>query len=193
MSIYTILLFLHVSGDIGLFIGLGTQLISLAALRRVNGPEQARAIAGLLAIADPIGVVSALLTIASGLYMAITVWGLHTSWIAAALGSIILFIAPVIGLVLEPRTRAIVSATRQAPDGPLPGSFYAHTNDPVLGTALQTMVFLLLGIVFLMTNKPAWAGAVITIVIALLTGLVSSAPLWWRGSGRMKSRSEEMD
>lgn len=78
MSIYTIVLFLHVIGDIGLFIGLGIQLLSLAASRRVKRVEQARVIAGLIAIADQIGVISALLTIASGLYMALTVWGLRT-------------------------------------------------------------------------------------------------------------------
>ena len=190
MSIYTILLFLHVSGDIGLFFGLGIQLLSLAALRRVKRVEQARVITRLIAIADPIGVISALLTIATGLYMANTVWGLRTGWIAVALASIVLFIPPVIGLVIEPRTRAIVSTAREEPDGPLQETFYAKVNDPVLGTALQTMAVLYLGIVFLMTNKPSLAGAIITIVIALVTGLVSGVPLWWGGGGRMKHRRD---
>jgi hypothetical protein len=169
MSIYTILLFLHVSGDIGLFIGLGIELLSLAALRRVKRVEQARVIAGLIAIADPVGVISALLTIATGLYMAHTVWGLRTGWVAVALASIVLFLPPVIGLVVEPRMRAIVSSARKEPDGPLQEAYYAKINDPILGTALQTMAVLYLGIVFLMTTNPSLSGAVITFVIGLVT------------------------
>jgi len=96
----------------------------------------------------------------------------------------------VIGLVIEPRTRAIVSAAREASEGPIQEIFYAHIHDPVLGTALQTMGVLLLGIVFLMTNKPSLTGSIITIVIALVTGLVSGVPLWWGGSDRMKHRSD---
>jgi hypothetical protein len=189
MSFYTVLLFLHVTGDIGLFIGLGIQLLGLAALRRVKQVEQARVIAGLMAIVDPIGVVSALLTIATGLFMARTVWSLLTGWIAVALVSIVLFLPPMIGLVIEPRMRAIVSSVNKEPDGPLPQDFSKKINDPILATALQTMAFLLLGIVFLMTNKPSLTGAIITIVIALVTGLSSGLILWWGGNGRMKRKT----
>jgi hypothetical protein len=192
MNVYTILLFLHVSGDIGLFIGLGIQLLSLATLRRVKRVEQARPIAGLIAITNPIGVISALLTIGTGLYMAFTVWSFRTSWIVVSLASMGLFLTPIIGLVIEPRTRAIVSATRQAPDGPIQETFYRMINDPVLGTALQTMAALLLGIVFLMTNKPPLVEAIITIAIALAAGLASAAPPWWGRGGKIRQKGDEL-
>jgi hypothetical protein len=188
MSVYTILLFLHVSGAIGLFIGLGIQWLGLAALRRVTRVEQARGIIGLVAIADPIGTVCALLTIASGLYMALTVWGIQTGWILVALASIVAFIPPAIGLLIEPRMRAIKTSLQGEADGPLSAALYAHIHDPILGTTLQSMATLLLGIVFLMTNKPTLPGAIVTIVIALFAGLVLSLPLWRKGGGRMKSR-----
>jgi hypothetical protein len=35
-----------------------------------------------------------------------------------------------------------------------------------------------LGIVFLMTTKPAFTGSIITMVVALTLGLASGIPLW---------------
>jgi hypothetical protein len=188
MSVYTILLFLHVTGAIGLFIGLGVQWLGLVALRRVKRIEQARGITGLVAIADPIGTVCALLTIGSGLYMALTVWGIETGWILVALASIVVIIPPAIGLLIEPRMRAITTSIQEEADGPLPAALKERIHDPILGTTLQSMATLLLGIVFLMTNKPALPTAIVTTVIALFTGLVLSLPLWRKGGGRMKSR-----
>jgi hypothetical protein len=52
------------------------------------------------------------------------------------------------------------------------------------------MAVLYLGIVFLMTTKPSLSGAVITVVIALVTGLASGVPLWWGRGGRMKHRRD---
>src|SRR3990172_4589300 len=112
MNLYNLVLFLHVSGDIGIFIGVGAQLLSLVALRRARDVEQARAIAGLIALTDPIAVSSALITIAAGLYMAVTVWGLRPGWIAVALASMIVFLAPLIVGVIEPRMRAVITMAR---------------------------------------------------------------------------------
>src|SRR5687767_8349785 len=97
MSLYTIVLFLHVCGDVGIFVGLGAQLLSLIALWRAQSVEQVRAIVWLIPISDLIGIISALLTIATGLYMTLTVWSLQTGWIAVALTSLILFLPLLIG------------------------------------------------------------------------------------------------
>lgn len=190
MNIYHLVLFLHVTGDIGLFFGLGIQWLGLMALRRVKRIEQARGIAGLVAIANPIGTISALLTIASGFYMALTVWGLQTSWILVALASIVVFISPAIGLVIEPHTRAITAAIREEPNGPLSAALSMRIHDPTPIITLQTMVTLLIGIVFLMTNKPALIGAIMTVVMAVVIGLASGLPWWRKENGRMHHQSE---
>jgi hypothetical protein len=51
-------------------------------------------------------------------------------------------------------------------------------HDPVLGTALQTVTAMVLGIVFIMTNKPSFGVAILVLVIFLMLGLASSLPLW---------------
>jgi uncharacterized membrane protein len=192
VSIYTIVLFLHVVGDIGLFTGLGIQFFGLAALRKIKQIEQARIMARLIAVANPIGVISALLTIGTGLYMARIAWSLQTGWIIVALTSIIVILSPIIGLVIEPRMKEIVVETKKDSHGPLNETYFTKVNDPFLSIAMQTMGALLLGIVFLMTNKPSLSGAILTIAIALVAGLASGIPLWWGWIGRMKSRSDSV-
>src|SRR4051812_10749572 len=87
MSIYTIVKFLHVSGAIGYFIAIGTWLFGLAALRRVQRVEQVRVLSNLVGRLGPLFGISVLLILATGLYMALTAWGLQTGWIAVALTS----------------------------------------------------------------------------------------------------------
>ena len=173
MSIYTIVLFLHVSGAIGYFIGIGTWLFGLASLRRAMRVEQVRALTNLVGRSGPLLGISVLLILATGLYMALTAWGLQTGWIGVALISLIL-LAPLGTALIEPRRRAIDRLAREVPDGPLPELLERRTHDPVLGTALQTLAALLLGIVFLMTTKPSLTGSLIVMAVALALGLASS-------------------
>jgi len=172
MSIYTIVLFLHVSGAIGYFIGIGTWLFGLASLRRAMRVEQVRALTNLVGRSGPLLGISVLLILATGLYMALTAWGLQTGWIGVALISLIL-LAPLGTALIEPRRRAIDRLAREAPDGPLPEALERRIHDPILGTALQTVAALLLGIVFLMTTKPALTGSLIVMAVALALGLAS--------------------
>ncbi len=172
MSIYNIVLFLHVSGAIGYFIGIGTWLFGLVTLRRVQRVEQVRAIVNLVGMSGPLFAISVLLILVTGLYMALTAWSLRTGWIDVALTSLILM-APLGTALIEPRRRAIDRLASEAPDGPLPESLERRTHDPVLGTTLQTLTALLLGIVFLMTTKPSLTGSLIVIVVALALGLAS--------------------
>lgn len=179
MNLYPIALFFHICGDVGIFIGLGVQLLSLTALRRAQSVEQVRAIAWLIPLSDLMGIISALLTTVTGLYMALTVWGWQTGWIAVALASLILFLPLLIGGVIEPRTCAIVAIAREAPNGLLPEALDQRIHDPVLGAALQTMAALLFGLIFLMTIKPSLVNSILVMAVALALGLASGLPFWY--------------
>jgi hypothetical protein len=102
MSPYSVELFLHVSGAIGAFISVGIWLFGLAALRRARRVEQVRAVAWLIIIVSPLMVLSVLLIAIAGLEMALSTWGLQTSWIAVAIVSFVL-IAPVGPFALDLR------------------------------------------------------------------------------------------
>lgn len=172
MTGYTIVLFFHVSAAIGYFVAMGTWLLSLTALRRVQRVEQVRTLTHLIGRLGPLFGISILLLLVTGLYMAITAWGLLTGWIIVALISLIL-LAPLGTIFIEPRRRTIERLAQEAPVGPLPQSLAQRTHDPVLLTAIQTVTILLLGIVFLMTNKPSLVASIIVMVIALVLGLIS--------------------
>jgi hypothetical protein len=174
---YTFALFLHVSGAIGAFVSLGVWLIGLAALRRAHDVAQVRAIAWLIIVASPIMVVSVLLILGAGFAMALSVWGLRTSWIAVALITLVL-IAPVGPLILDTRMHSILAQAGAEPVGPISATLRAQIHNPVMASAVQNLVCLLLGIVFLMTTKPALGSAILVMFVALLLGLLSSVPLW---------------
>jgi hypothetical protein len=167
-SLYTLALFLHVSGAIGAFVSIGIWLFGLSALRRARYVEQVRAIAGF--------------------DMALSTWGLRTPWIAVAIVSFVL-IAPVGPFLLYYRMQAILAEVRELPGGPIPDTLYVRTQSPVLGTAAQTLTTILLGIVFLMTNKPALITSIIVMGVALACGLLSGVPYWYAARRRSRRAS----
>jgi hypothetical protein len=176
MNLYSITLFVHVITAIANFFGNGTLLLCMAALRRAKRVEQVRTIAALTAITNLIFPISIILLIATGLLLAVIAWGVQ-AWDGVALISFVLIVLPLGAIVVGRRIGAIVKMAQEAPDGPLPVALDAHIHDPVLGTAVQTITALLLGIVFLMTNKPAVISSILVIVIAVLLGLSSGLPL----------------
>ncbi len=181
MRPYVFALFVHVSGVIGMFVGLGVWLFGVAILRRTERIEQVRLVVGpILAAGNPV-VGSILVLAAGGIYMAVTTWAdARPAWILVATASFLL-LAPVGAFVLDPRLRAVERLARATPDGLLTGALVAGTRDPVLNAGLRTFVAVLSGIVFLMTTKPQLVAAVLTMGVALMLGLASSAPQWWRG------------
>ena len=173
MSIYTIVLFVRVSGAIGYFVGMGIWLFGLSAMRRAQHVEQLRTLAHLVGLTGPLFGISVLVLLAAGVYMALTAWSLLTGWILVGLVSLVL-LAPLGTALLEPRRRTIERQAREATDGSLPEALERSVHDPVLLTAVQTLTILLLGVVFLMTTKPSLGGSLIVMGVALLLGLASS-------------------
>jgi Predicted integral membrane protein (DUF2269) len=175
MSLYTMALFLHVSGAIGAFVSLGVWLFGLAALRRARRVEQVRALAWLIIIVSPFMVGSVLLIGLAGFYLALSTWGLQTPWITVALVSFVL-IAPIGPFVLDARMRTIFQQAAEEREGSLSNALLTRTHDPLLGTSARTLVAILLGIVFLMTTKPPLDTSILVMVATTFLALLSSVP-----------------
>jgi Predicted integral membrane protein (DUF2269) len=176
-TLYTLALFVHIVGAIGAFIGVSVWLFAAMALRRAQSVGQVRALTSLIQPSGKLAVVSIVLLGVAGFYMAITVWGERATWIIVATVSFLL-LAPFGAVVIDQRLRALAKAAAAAPDGPLPASLAARAQDPLVGIGLSVYLAMLLGIVFLMTNKPPLADSITTMLVAALLGLLSSAPLW---------------
>jgi hypothetical protein len=101
MGLYKLLLFVHVSGAICLFVGFGIWLFGSTAIARAVQVAQVRVIADLMLMVRLVVPASAFVVIAAGLTMAQIAWGFQTGWIAVALGSLVI-IGPIGTWVIDP-------------------------------------------------------------------------------------------
>ena len=175
MSIYNIVLFVHVIGAIGYFLGMGILLFILLGLRRAQRVEHVRALIHLNELSAPVSAASAVLLLVTGLYLALAAWSLLTSWILVALISLLLMVPTSAALIAPHRSAIVKQLAREAPGGELSEALERHLDDPVLATVCTTVAALLLGLVFLMTTKPNLASSLIVMVAALLLGLAAGA------------------
>src|SRR6185503_19225150 len=105
MNDYSIALFLHIVGVLGLFVVLGLEWTGLRQLRGVTTAELVRTWLRSSKNARRFGMVAMLTILISGAYMMATVWG-PVAWIAVSLGALILMV--VLALALSgPRMAAI--------------------------------------------------------------------------------------
>jgi hypothetical protein len=175
MSLYTSMLFLHVSAAVCLFAGMGVFLVGMTAIARATRVEQVRALADLLVTVRLLVPASALLVIVAGATMTQIAWDFQTGWIVVTLGSLVV-IGPIGTWVIDPKVRGIATLAHTLPDGPLPSSLAERTQNRFLRLIHHTMVAMLFGIVFLMTTKPALTSAISAMVVSALLGLASSIP-----------------
>jgi hypothetical protein len=188
MSAYSISVFLHIVGAVGIFAAIGLEWAGLSNLRRATDTTQVREWMRLLAAPRTVGGPSALLVLVSGIYMSAARWG-PQGWTLVALGGMVV-IAALGGAVGGRRAPAIARAL-PAEAGPVSPTLRQQLDDPALIISLWTRTALLFGIVFLMSIRPGWGGALAVMGIALLLGIVASWPAL--GAGRRPaqvSRSE---
>src|SRR5512139_1586498 len=108
MNAYSIALFLHIVGALGLFVALGLEWTGLWQIRSAVTPQQVRGWMGILKSVRKVGFASMLTTVISGFYMMATVWG-GTAWIYVSLGALVLIIALSV-VITGPRMAAIGQA-----------------------------------------------------------------------------------
>jgi hypothetical protein len=173
--LYTLTLFTHIVGVIGIFIIVGLELTSLFRLRRARLMEEVRGWASLhkvIAWAFPL---AALLTLGTGLFMAWNAWGWKVPWIDVAFFA---FIAMgFLGRFNVRRHQALHRAMGEALSGPVPAELLSHLNDSVLWSSTLLLSAIGLGVIFLMTVKPDLLGSLITLALAILVGLFASVVL----------------
>jgi hypothetical protein len=167
--LYHLALFVHISGAMLFFIGLGLEWLGLNRLRQAERVEQVREVSALLAVLPRLFPLSVVLLLGGGLYMTITTWGFTLAWLDAALVTLVAL--PILGPRVHGRrlTRIRQEALTQS-DGPLPTSLQARTTDPVL--VFWSRIIALLGwwMVFLMTLKPDLFGTLAALGVAVVLG-----------------------
>jgi hypothetical protein len=180
MTLYSIVLFLHVVAAMGLFAALGIEWVLLVHLRRASSGEQARTWLTLFLRLRPLFGLSLAIILLAGLYMTIDVWG-WDPWILVALGSMVMLGA--IGGALTGTRMAAIGRAMGEGGGAVTASLRGRLRHPALLASLQLRTALVLGIVFLMTNKPGLVGTLVTIGVAVALGLAPTLA----GIGRDRS------
>ena len=168
VSVYSIVVFLHVVGALALFAGIGLEQVSLFNLRKASTTLQAREWLAVLGGLRRVDAPSGITILATGFYMLFTRWG-HQAWIGLAiLGMVAMAILSI--TVTARRVKAITS-TLHGSDAPIAGLFRAQ-HDQTLRAAASFRAAIALGIVFNMTVKPATPGAVAALGAALVLAAI---------------------
>jgi hypothetical protein len=180
MTLYSIALFFHVVGALGLFVAMALEWVSLQQLQHVTTVEEVGKWFKSSSPMRSIGGISMLIILVAGIYMTIVAWG-SAQWIAVAFISMIVM-AGIGGVVNGTRMRAIRKGM-EGQSGPISTDLARAIFHPALWMSMLTRVAIGLGIVFLMTVKPALMTALIVMVVAILLGLAASLlmPGNWRG------------
>ena len=170
--LYSIALFLHVLGALGMFVALGVEWTSLRNLPHATSAREARGWLGLFLLLRRIYPLSFFTILVSGVYMMAVSWG-GAPWIAIGLLGLLALTA-IAGFLTARRVRRLGPELDGSAE--LDGSLKARLTDPVLLLSHRLRVGLAIGIIFLMTVKPGWIGSVIAILAFTGLGALASLP-----------------
>jgi hypothetical protein len=176
--VYSLAVFLHIVGALGLFASIGLEQVSLVNLRDAHSNAQAREWLALLGGLRRVDAPSGIVILATGFYMVATRWG-HQAWIGLALlGMVLMAFMSIAGT--DRRANAIKQSVPIA-DGPISAALRERLTDPVLRSSASFRAAIGLGIVFNMSVKPPTVGALAVMGVALAFG-AAAALVHWRSS-----------
>lgn len=172
---YRIVLFLHLAGAVAAFVGVGVSFLAALTVRRVRRTEEIKSLASIYEMGAALALVGVVVVAASGLGMALAVWGLGVGWVQVAIGAFALM-APVGPFIVGPRIELLIEAARGLEDGPLSPALMARVSDPLPKIGLLVVMGDLAGIVFIMTVKPALTASILAVVAFVGLGAALALP-----------------
>lgn len=175
MSVYQIVLFIHVAAAMAAFVGVGAWFFMILALRRARAVGEVSILAPIFRVGGVVGVTGIVILAVAGLDLAWTTGSLGIGWIQVAIGAFAL-LAPVGPLVVAPRIERVFREARLADDGTLSPALLARLRDPVPKLGLHIIFGDLVGIVFVMTAKPSFVGSIVAVVVFIVIGMVLALP-----------------
>jgi hypothetical protein len=182
VSVYSVSLFLHIVGALGLFAVLGVEWAGLAQLRRAAGVAHARESVRLLAGPRVVGGPASLLILLTGVHMTATRWG-PRGWIVVGLVGMV--VIAVLSVAVSARRTGAIARVLPSEDGPIPPAVRERLRDPMLPLALRVRTALFLGVVFLMATEPGTGASLAVLAVAAFAGMARLAA---RDEGRGQAR-----
>ncbi|HET7571919.1 MAG TPA: hypothetical protein VFJ77_04535 [Gaiellaceae bacterium] len=170
MDTYHVVLYIHF---LSLIAGFGAGIVETVCLLKLRAAETLEAavpwgqLAGQIEKAFPVAIVG---LYGSGIYMTQHFWAFSDSWVTI----------PIVGLAVLALQGPLVagrqghklkSALMANGPGPLKGEARDLTVDPLLWSAAFSNEGLVLAIIWVMTVKPGWGGAIAAVVIGYAVGV----------------------
>lgn len=166
MDLYHVMLFAHILGAVVL-VGQGFLVPLLnGAIRRTATVSSLKEWIGLGQKLAKTGGPAAGLVLVSGLYMGITAHSFRQGWLAVSLVLFLIGGGLATG-VIDPMLGRFMAAAEAAPAGVVPPELRATLMSPKLHVIESALFGMDLAIVFLMTNKPGWGGALTATAVGL--------------------------
>jgi hypothetical protein len=173
LDTYRTVLFLHL---LSLFVGIGAAAIlglSLFRLRAAHTVADALPwgiLAGKTERAFPVAILGLFI---SGAYMTSDVWTWSTAWIDVGIVSLVV-IAAQGALVAGRRAKVLERALEANGAGPLSERARALTCDRALWIVSFANPGIVLGVVWVMTQKPGAAGAIAAVILGYVVGALAA-------------------
>jgi hypothetical protein len=170
---YRTVLFLHL---LFLFLGIGAAAILGVSLFRLRAAQTLAdalpwgILAGKTERAFPVAILGLFLT---GAYMTSDVWTWSTAWIDVAIVSLVVIAAQGV-LIAGRRAKALERALEANGAGQLSDGARAMTCDRALWIVSFANPGIVLGVVWVMTQKPGAAGAIAAVVVGYVIGTLAA-------------------
>jgi len=183
MTLYSLVLFLHVGAALALASALSIDALILFQLRRATSLTRANLWLELWPAVPWIAVGSGVLLLLSGGYLADRMSAWTLAWPKVALAVLILI--GILGAVTSRRIRALRRAS--APDE---SEFFRRREDPILKISLSVRIALVFAAVLLMNAKPQLQESLSIVGAAVVLGLAATSLIPNRGSALSTANSD---
>jgi hypothetical protein len=186
MTLYSIILFLHVAAVLGLFASLSFEVLSLFHLRRASDLSDVQRWIDPVPGIPLLAIGSIFVVLLSGIYLAVRMSAFEMAWPKVAVLGLLL-IAP-FGALTGKRMRAIRRNSGEALKMMKP-ELLRRVQDPFLKISLGIRIAVFFGIVLLMAAKPELWQSITIVVGSVVLGLLLSL-VAWRRTGPLPARGE---
>lgn len=187
MNLYNSILFLHILGAMGMFAVVGLEWTGLPPLRRAATGEGVRTWLRVLRPAGRLGPASMVTLLLTGFYMTAAL-RTRMAWVMVSMAALVV-LGILGGGLTGRRIKAIRRQLAASEPGALSPDLQRLVRHPALWISLQLRTGLLLGVVFLMTTKPAMVASLLTLAVTTAVALATGPLLW--SSGTPGARSAE--
>ena len=176
MTVYALVLFLHLTSVVTLFLAFGIEWAAISFLGKATSPAEAQTWLRLGRLAPLINGPALLVVILSGGYLASIIRAFKQGWIPASFIGIA--VVALLGAAINvPKMRAIRLAIPQGGD-----ALSAALQTKLLPVSVRLRTFVALGIVFIMGAKLPLGPSVLALLGGLVVGLLLSLPVLLRKS-----------